>query len=315
MRRPLVIQLASLLIAAAIFVLGSSFDVNAGKKCITVGEKSICFDDGKSKKSNDDDDPGKKDGGVNQDEQNKGAADKSGDRACPPGYVVLEKPNKYGAFCEPKEGFCPPDRPNGTPPNCCAEGTTFREGACWPTNCPPGTVGTPPHCQRTCGDGKVLVDQTCYDPCPAGTTGTPPNCFCPAGHDWDVGAKACKERPKCTGGMVGTPPNCKCPPGTVASNGTCRQCEGGTAAINGKCVPLAPPKPAPRKNQSLEEMLNEHYPNRTCRWDGEAPLCDGKCPPDLPHGYPSKDGKGMPPGFGEPCWTGSKVYCCRFGVY
>ena len=29
--------------------------------------------------------------------------------ACPPGYVVLEKKNKYGAFCEPKEGF--PEKP------------------------------------------------------------------------------------------------------------------------------------------------------------------------------------------------------------
>src|SRR4051794_3968449 len=28
-----------------------------------------------------------------------------GERSCPPGYVVLDKPNKYGAFCEPKGGF------------------------------------------------------------------------------------------------------------------------------------------------------------------------------------------------------------------
>ncbi len=27
------------------------------------------------------------------------------EHSCPPGYVVLDKPNKYGAFCEPKEGF------------------------------------------------------------------------------------------------------------------------------------------------------------------------------------------------------------------
>lgn len=76
------------------------------------------------------------------------------------------------------------------------------------------------------------------------------------------------------------------------------------------CVPPAPPK-----QDSLEEMLNKNYPNRTCRWVGEAPACNGKCPRDLPHGYPSKDGKGMPPGFGKPCWTGMKVYCCRFGPY
>ncbi|AZO28545.1 MULTISPECIES: hypothetical protein [unclassified Mesorhizobium] len=28
-----------------------------------------------------------------------------GERSCPPGYVVLKEKNKYGAFCEPKEGF------------------------------------------------------------------------------------------------------------------------------------------------------------------------------------------------------------------
>ena len=28
-----------------------------------------------------------------------------GERSCPPGYVVLDKPNRYGAFCEPKEGL------------------------------------------------------------------------------------------------------------------------------------------------------------------------------------------------------------------
>ncbi|KUM27579.1 hypothetical protein AU467_16955 [Mesorhizobium loti] len=28
-----------------------------------------------------------------------------GERSCPPGYVVLREKNKYGAFCEPKEGF------------------------------------------------------------------------------------------------------------------------------------------------------------------------------------------------------------------
>jgi hypothetical protein len=33
----------------------------------------------------------------------------NGEHACPAGYVVLDKPNKYGAFCEPKEGL--PDRP------------------------------------------------------------------------------------------------------------------------------------------------------------------------------------------------------------
>jgi hypothetical protein len=75
------------------------------------------------------------------------------------------------------------------------------------------------------------------------------------------------------------------------------------------CLPPPPPK-----KQTLEEMLNEHYPNRTCMWDGTAPFCKGRCPAHLRDGqYASKDGKGMPPGFGEPCATGMKVYCCKFG--
>jgi hypothetical protein len=59
-----------------------------------------------------------------------------GERSCPAGYVVLEKPNKYGSFCEPKEGLPAPAPAEaekckfgmiGTPPNdChCPEGTEF----------------------------------------------------------------------------------------------------------------------------------------------------------------------------------------------
>lgn len=63
----------------------------------------------------------------------------SGERSCPPGYVVLDKPNKYGAFCEPREGFPASSSPApkqaakcqfpgeiGTPPNCrCPSDTQF----------------------------------------------------------------------------------------------------------------------------------------------------------------------------------------------
>jgi hypothetical protein len=59
-----------------------------------------------------------------------------GERSCPVGYVVLDKPNKYGAYCEPKEGLPAPAPAEaekckfpgqvGTPPNCnCPEGTEF----------------------------------------------------------------------------------------------------------------------------------------------------------------------------------------------
>jgi hypothetical protein len=34
-----------------------------------------------------------------------GGTTQPGERSCPVGYVVLEKPNKYGSFCEPKEGL------------------------------------------------------------------------------------------------------------------------------------------------------------------------------------------------------------------
>ena len=123
MRKPLVIQLALLLIAAAIFVLGSPLDASAGKKCITIGDKRICFEDGKDK-SNDDADNAK---------SQKTCAKKK--ISCPAGYVVLDKPNKYGACCEPKEGLPPtpieqkckfPGSQVGTPPNCtCPDGTEF----------------------------------------------------------------------------------------------------------------------------------------------------------------------------------------------
>ena len=337
MRDSVVVRLSLLLIATAIFVFGSSVIVSAGKKCISIGEKQVCFDDGKNKKKNKNDAGGADAGNNNAPANDNAPADDNaapdnatpdnaapqnsgnkcqGEVACPPGYVVLDKPNKYGACCEPREGFCPPDRPSGTPPNCCAEGTTFREGACWPTNCPPGTVGTPPHCDRTCGPGKVKVDQTCYDPCPPGTTGTPPKCFCPAGQDWDAGANACKERPKCPEGMTGTPPKCKCPKGSELFNGTCRQCEGGRVVIDGHCGCPEGTIAWPRTTSDCVKG------NRVvCTWRGTAPFCDGSCEAGEEYGGASTSASGsdwsggdrMPGGFGKSCASGSKFYCCRPG--
>jgi hypothetical protein len=71
--KPLVVRLALLLIAAAILVLGPSFNAGAGKKCITIGEKSICFDDGKNKKNNNDDDDEEKDDAEKQEQPKKRA--------------------------------------------------------------------------------------------------------------------------------------------------------------------------------------------------------------------------------------------------
>ena len=69
---------------------------------------------------------------------------------CPEGYRKLNKPNKYGAYCEPIEQGppqCPSDRPVGPPPNCSPQGTHFTEGSCYPLTCTPGWTGAPPHCQ------------------------------------------------------------------------------------------------------------------------------------------------------------------------
>ena len=59
---------------------------------------------------------------------------------CPEGYRKLNKPNKYGAYCEPIEQGppqCPSDRPVGPPPNCSPQGTHFTEGSCYPLTCTP----------------------------------------------------------------------------------------------------------------------------------------------------------------------------------
>jgi hypothetical protein len=327
MRKLHFLKLAVLLFAASIVVVGSSFDASATKKCITIGQKSVCFDDGKGNKNTDGDNAGENGdngGGGNQGgggEQGGGQGNNNTAKPfdcskaqCDAGEVTLDKPNKYGACCEPKEGFCPPDRPSGTPPNCCPEDTTFREGFCRPTNCPPGSVGTPPHCQRTCGEGKVLVDQTCYDPCPPGTIGTPPSCRCPDGQIWDDSAKACKERPKCTGDMVGTPPNCQCPAKTVLKNGTCQECEGGRVAIKGKC---ACPKGTIAWPQDASDCVKGT--RVVCTWRGTAPGCDGSCEAGEEYGGASSSASGedwtgggrIPGGFGSKCWSGSKFYCCH----
>ncbi|MGH6748305.1 MAG: hypothetical protein ACRECI_03170 [Methyloceanibacter sp.] len=74
MRKPLVIQLVSLVIAAAVAVLGSSFDASAAKKCITIAGKTVCIDDGQDKKSNNNNNPGN-DGGSGNNDNPEGAND------------------------------------------------------------------------------------------------------------------------------------------------------------------------------------------------------------------------------------------------
>lgn len=104
-------------------------------------------------------------------------------RDCGPGYRALEKPNKYGAYCEPIDQGppkCPADRPNGTPPNCCPPGTRFTEGNCYPTQCSPGWTGSPPHCQPPAPKPQP-VPPAPKKVCPSYMQGTYPNCHCPSG--------------------------------------------------------------------------------------------------------------------------------------
>ena len=343
------------LLAAAIVLVSSSFDASADKKCITIGQKSICFDDGKGQNNNNGGNAGQNGGGGDQG-GGGGGGDQGGGGGqgnnnppkpldcskaqCDAGEVKLDKPSKYGACCAPAEGLCPDDRPVGTPPNCCAHGTVFREGGCYPETCGPGTVGTPPHCQRTCGEGKVLVDQTCYDPCPPGTLGAPPKCFCPSGKVWDEATKACKG---CENGMVGTPPNCQCPPTTVQKDGTCQGCPAGMVAKNGQCqcakgtvlgsngtcqkceggrVPIDGRCQCPKGTMAYPGSADDckKGTREVCTWRGTAPGCDGSCEAGETYRGAAVSADGdhwtgggqMPGGFGSSCWSGSKFYCCRF---
>jgi hypothetical protein len=47
---------------------------------------------------------------------------------------------------------------------------------------------------------------------------------------------------------------------------------------------------------------------RTCRWDGTAPFCEGKCRPGEAPSTPPQGSSS-----GAACVTGSKVYCCTTG--
>jgi hypothetical protein len=85
---------------------------------------------------------------------NRGGSTNRGERSCPPGYVVLEKANKYGAFCEPKEGL-PAQAPQQ------AQKCQF-----------PGQVGTPPNCQCP-ADTQFYGYQGCMKTC-CGTPSSDP---------------------------------------------------------------------------------------------------------------------------------------------
>jgi hypothetical protein len=154
MRRILFIQFALLFLGAMAIDLASNASAEtllsmAKQKCVTIGEKRVCFEDGKSKKSNDDDDDDDDDDKPKKKKKTGNICE--GKIVCDPGYVVLDKPNKYGACCEPKEGF-------PTPAPAPAEKCKF-----------PGEVGTPPNC--TCPPGTEFMG---YKGCVAPPPPPPP---------------------------------------------------------------------------------------------------------------------------------------------
>jgi hypothetical protein len=67
---------------------------------------------------------------IKKNRKNKNDGGEAGERSCPAGYVVLKEKNKYGSFCEPKEGVCPKGF-LGTPPKCeCPSGLVSTGNAC-----------------------------------------------------------------------------------------------------------------------------------------------------------------------------------------
>jgi hypothetical protein len=66
---------------------------------------------------------------LKQEDEHQGSP--LGKRDCGEGYVALDKPNKYGAYCERAATTCPKDYV-GTPPKCeyCPNGKT-EEGICF----------------------------------------------------------------------------------------------------------------------------------------------------------------------------------------
>jgi hypothetical protein len=134
----------------------SGLVVTASSKCITVGGKRVCLEDDDN---DDDDDIGKKDDDDDDDKPKKKKTGNicAGEVSCPAGYVVLDKPNAYGACCELKEGLPKPAPVEekcklgmvGTPPNCeCPSGTKFfgLKGCCISSSV---TAGPPRSWPRT----------------------------------------------------------------------------------------------------------------------------------------------------------------------
>jgi hypothetical protein len=156
------------------------------------------------------------------------------------------------------DAACPPDRPVGSPPNCCPRGTQFINGACRPNQaqCRPGMV---PKAGGGCDcpAGTVLQGERCVQraatQCPPDRPiGSPPNC-CPNGtHVGPYGG--CVQGRRGSGCPPGTSLNgegrcvamtttARCPPDRpVGTPPNC--CPRGSRFIGGRCHRLFRPAPS-----------------------------------------------------------------------
>jgi hypothetical protein len=215
--------------------------------------------------------------------------------ACPPGQ-------KWdGRACAVEKEVCPPSKPMGTPPNCCAQGFEYRDSAC---RCPVG--------MQLDKRGVCVAVQKLPRKCPVNRPiGTPPNC-CPKGMTYRDGACRCpdgmqlsrrgicivipKAPEKCpVERPVGTPPNC-CPKGMQYKNGACR-CQAGTELKNGVCIAIqkAPEICPPnckcpegtqwsrrqQKCQAVEKTPSQPEP-KMCLPYGQACQSSGECCNNVP---------------------------------
>jgi hypothetical protein len=202
---------------------------------------------------------------------------------------------------------CPTDRPIGTYPNCCPQGTEYRDGKCRYTRAAPVEVqcksglvkdartGKCIACRRgmhaegnACVPDKVKQKQPAL--CPADRpVGTYPNC-CPQGYEFARGKcrrvreQRQEQQDSCPADRpVGTYPNC-CPQGYEFGRGKCRRLRQQRQEQQDTC-------PADRPVGAYPNCCPEGYvfargicrPVREQRREQQ-----GTCPPDRPNGiYPN----------------------------
>ena len=159
--------------------IGSGLVLKAGFGCKMQDGKLVC---GKTKKSDDDNDDDDDDDDKPKKSKDKVIPKTCGKKVnCEAGFVKLEKPNKYGACCEAREGL-PPPKPQqadkcqfpgevGTPPNCtCPPGTEFMGyKGCLPKKAEPPAKKGGSYCSQEVPESMVpLAKQTCTNNHPGG---------------------------------------------------------------------------------------------------------------------------------------------------